>query len=754
MITFQLTGVRCGACVQTITKAIQALPGVRECNVNLATTQASVELNPALTTIADLEQAVQAVGYGATYIADPLALLMDLTAENQAWRQTQRQLRQQVYWGSGLSILIVLGALPMMLGWDPGIPQFLQSAWVQALLATPIQFWVGGSFYRQAWIAAQHRTATMDTLVSLGTSAAYGYSLVLTLFPAWAAQLGLDHHVYFEVAAIVITLVLLGRYLEQQAKRQTSQAIRQLIGLQPQTARVVRPEGDLEIATTAVQVGDVVLIRPGEKIPLDGIVLGGQSNVDEALVTGESQPVLKQSGDEVIGATLNQSGSLQVQVTKVGRETFLAQMVQLVQQAQSSRAPIQRRADQVMAWFVPVVIGIALLTFLAWWLATGNLTLAIFTLIQVLIIACPCALGLATPTSIMVGTGKGAEYGILIKGADSLELAAKIQTIVLDKTGTLTQGKPTVTHWLTRPGLTTPEIQALIAQTAAVERLSEHPLAQAIVNYAQSQAVPIPYAEMFQAWPGEGVQGNVNQNFVQVGSLTWLESLQIPASFLPPALTQDHSWIGIAINGEMQGLVGITDSLKPSSSSVVQTLQRMGLKVVMLTGDRWDTAQAIAADVGIKEVLAEVKPAAKAAMIEKLQAQGQIVAMVGDGINDAPALAQANVGIAIGTGTDVAIAASDITLISGDLQGIVTAIQLSRATLRNIHQNLFFALIYNSIGIPVAAGLFYPIWGWLLNPILAGGAMAFSSVSVVTNALRLQRFQPHPYPSRSKNALT
>ncbi|AFY59764.1 heavy metal translocating P-type ATPase [Synechococcus sp. PCC 6312] len=748
MITLQLTGVRCGACVQTITNAIQALPGVRECHVNFATTQASVELDPTLTTIADLEQAVQAVGYGATYIEDPLALLMDSTTENQAWRQSQRQLRQQVYWGSGLSILIVLGALPMMLGWDPGIPQFLQSAWVQALLATPIQFWVGGAFYRQAWIAAQHRTATMDTLVSLGTSAAYGYSLVLTFFPAWAAQLGLDHHVYFEVAAIVITLVLLGRYLEQRAKRQTSQSIRQLIGLQPQTARVVRPEGDLEIATTAIQVGDVVLIRPGEKIPLDGIVLGGQSNVDEALVTGESQPVFKQPGDAVIGATLNQSGSLQVQVTKVGRETFLAQMVQLVQQAQNSRAPIQRRADQVMAWFVPVVIGIALVTFLAWWLLTGNLTLALFTLIQVLIIACPCALGLATPTSIMVGTGKGAEYGILIKGADSLELAAKIQTIVLDKTGTLTQGKPTVTHWLTRPDLTTPETQTLIAQTAAVERLSEHPLAQAIVNYAQSQAVPIPDAEMFQAWPGEGVQGNVNQNFVQVGSLTWLESLHIPASFLPPALAQDHSWIGIAINGEMQGLVGITDSLKPSSSSVVQTLQRMGLKVVMLTGDRWDTAQAIAAEVGIKEVLAEVKPAAKAAMIEKLQAQGQIVAMVGDGINDAPALAQANVGIAIGTGTDVAIAASDITLISGDLQAIVTAIQLSRATLRNIHQNLFFALIYNGIGIPVAAGLFYPIWGWLLNPILAGGAMAFSSISVVTNALRLQGFQPDQYPSR------
>ncbi len=742
MVTFQLEGIRCGSCGITIMQAIQELPGIEHCAVNIATSQAQVEFDPEKTSIAAIEAAIKDVGYEGKYLADPTAALLDSDAQTQAWQRSQRQLFHQIAWGSGLSLLILLGALPMMTGWDPGIPHFLQLPWVQALLATPVQVWVGGSFYTLAWKAAKHKTATMDTLVVLGTTAAYGYSLLLTLFPAWGLQQGLEHHVYFEVSAIVITLILLGRYLEHRAKRQTSQALRKLIGLQPQTARLIKPEGDVEVGVNRIQVGDVILVRPGEKIPLDGRVVQGSSTVDEAMVTGESQPVGKTLGDEVIGATINQTGSLQIQVSHVGHETFLAQMIQLVQQAQSSRAPIQRVADQVMAWFVPAVIAIAAVTFLAWWGLTGNLTLAVLTMTQVLIIACPCALGLATPTSIMVGTGKGAEWGILIKGAESLELAHKITTIVLDKTGTLTQGKPTITQFLTRPGATTSETQTLIAQATAVERLSEHPLAQALVNYAQTQAISVPDADNFQATPGSGVQGVVGQDLVQVGSLAWLAELNVTDALKLPDSKDNQTWVGIAVNGQMRGLVGIADALKPSSRQVVQTLKRMGLKVVMLTGDRTETAQAIAQAAGITDVLAEVKPSQKAAMIQKLQAAGELVAMVGDGINDAPALAQAHLGIAIGTGTDVAIAASDITLISGDLQGIVTAIQLSRATLKNIYQNLFFALIYNSVGIPVAAGVFYPLWGWLLNPILAGAAMALSSLSVVSNALRLQQFQP------------
>ncbi len=746
MVTLQLEGVRCGACVSTITQAIQQLPGIQHCSVNLATAQAQVAFDPEKISIRAIEAAIKDVGYGASYLADPTAALFDSDTQTQAWQREQRHLIRQIAWGGGLSTLIFLGSIPMMTGWDPGIPQFLQAPWVQALLATPVQVWVGGSFYRQAWKAAKHKTATMDTLVSLGTTAAYGYSLVLTLFPDWGHHLGQSHHVYFEVSAIVITLVLLGRFLEHRAKRQTSQAIRKLVGLQPQTARLVKPEGDVEVGIQSVQVGDVILVRPGKKIPLDGQVVQGGSTVDESMVTGESQAVSKTLGDEVIGATINQTGSLQIQVTHTGPETFLAQMIRLVQQAQSSRAPIQRVADQVMAWFVPMVMVIALVTFLAWWGLTGNLTLAILTTTQVLIIACPCALGLATPTSIMVGTGKGAELGVLIKGAESLELAHKITAIVLDKTGTLTQGKPTVTQFLTQPGLTTTETQILIAQAMAVERLSEHPLAQALVNYGETQAIPKLEAENFQAIPGSGVQGFVGQDLVQVGSLAWFSDINIAPVLAVPELAADQTWVGMAVNGQMRGLVGIADALKPSSRQVVQTLKRMGLKVVMLTGDRTETAQVMAEAAGITEVLAEVKPSQKAATIQKLQAKGEIVAMVGDGINDAPALAQADLGIAIGTGTDVAIAASDITLISGDLQGIVTAIQLSRATLKNIYQNLFFALIYNSVGIPVAAGVFYPLWGWLLNPIVAGAAMALSSVSVVSNALRLQQFKPPQQP--------
>nr|WP_236116924.1 copper-translocating P-type ATPase [Hassalia byssoidea] len=571
------------------------------------------------------------------------------------------------------------------------------------------------------------------------------YSLFPTLFPSFFINQGLMPDVYYETAAVVITLILLGRLFENRAKGQTSEAIRKLIGLQAKTARLIRNGREIDVPIAEVQIGDVVLVRPGEKIPVDGEVVEGTSTIDEAMVTGESLPVKKQPGDEVIGATINKTGSFKFRATRVGSDTVLAQIVQLVQQAQGSKAPIQRLADSVTGWFVPAVIAIALLTFIIWFNFMGNITLALLTTVGVLIIACPCALGLATPTSVMVGTGKGAENGILIKGAESLELAHKIQTIVLDKTGTITQGKPTVTDFVTVNGTANGNEIKLVQLAASVERNSEHPLAEAVVRYSQSQEVQLADVKDFEAVAGSGVQGIVSSRLVQIGTQRWMEELGIDTI----ALQQDKerleylgkTAIWIAVDGKIQGLMGIADAIKPTSIQAVRALEKLGLEVVMLTGDNQRTAEAIANEVGIKRVLAEVRPDQKAATVQKLQSKGHIVAMVGDGINDAPALAQADVGMAIGTGTDVAIASCDITLISGDLRSIVTAIQLSRATIRNIRQNLFFAFIYNVAGIPIAAGILFPFFGWLLNPIIAGAAMAFSSVSVVTNALRLRNFK-------------
>lgn len=586
----------------------------------------------------------------------------------------------------------------------------------------------------------------MDTLIALGTAAAYFYSLFITISPGFLTAQGLKPVVYYEVAAFVITLILLGRLFEHRARSQTSEAIRKLIGLQARTARIIRRGQEQEVPVQDVMLDDVIVVRPGEKIPVDGEIISGYSTIDESMVTGESLPVKKQVGDEVIGATLNKTGSFQFRATRIGKDTFLAQIVQLVQQAQGSKAPIQRLADQVTGWFVPVVIAIALLTFLIWFNVMGNLTLAIITMVEVLIIACPCALGLATPTSIMVGTGKGAENGILIKGAESLELAHKIQTIVLDKTGTLTQGKPTVTDFFAVNGTANSNEITLIQLAASLERASEHPLAEAMVRYAESQQVELKPVEQFEAIAGSGVQGTVNGHWVQIGTQRWMRELEIETQMLQDRKDQieaaGKTAVWLAVDGKIQAILGIADALKPSSVAAVRALKRMGLEVVMLTGDNQRTAKAIAREVGIVRVLAEVRPDQKAATVQAIQSEGKIVAMVGDGINDAPALAQADVGIAIGTGTDVAIAASDITLISGDLRGIVTAIQLSRATLRNIRQNLFFAFIYNVAGIPIAAGILYPFFGWLLSPVIAGAAMAFSSVSVVSNALRLRKFQP------------
>lgn len=745
-LTLKLRGMSCASCATSIEEAIRSVPGVNEVSVNFGVKQATIKYDSHRTNLKIIQDAVNTAGYSAYSLQDQEMVTGEDDAEKDARLAETRDLTRKVVIGGVISTILVGGSLSMMTGLDlPLIPAWLSNQWFQLALTAPVQFWCGYSFYVNTWKAFKRHGATMDTLIALGTSAAYFYSVFATLVPNFFINQGLMPEVYYETAAIVITLILLGRLFENRARGQTSEAIRKLIGLQARDARVIRNGQEMDIPIQEVRIGDVVLVRPGEKVPVDGEVIEGASTVDEAMATGESLPVKKQPGDEVIGATINKTGSFKFRTTRVGKDTFLSQIVQLVQQAQGSKAPIQRLADQVTGWFVPVVIAVAIATFVIWFDFMGNLTLALVTTVGVLIIACPCALGLATPTSIMVGTGKGAENGILIKGAESLELAHKIQTVVLDKTGTLTEGKPTVTNFVTVNGSANRNELMLLQWVGSVERNSEHPLAEAVVRYAQSQQVDLVAGQDFEAIAGSGVQGTVDGHLVQIGTQRWLAELSIDTAALQP---QKSNWeaagrsaVFIAVDGQMQGLIGIADALKASSPEAVRALQRLGLEVVMLTGDNRQTAQAIAREVGINRVLAEVRPDQKASTVQSLQAEGKVVAMVGDGINDAPALTQADVGIAIGTGTDVAIAASDITLISGDLQGIVTAIQLSRATMRNIRQNLFFAFIYNVAGIPIAAGILFPIFGWLLNPIIAGGAMAFSSVSVVTNALRLRNFQ-------------
>lgn len=746
-VNLRLKGMSCAGCANKIERIIKGIAGVSECNVNFAMETSTVKYNPQIANVEKIQQAVAKSGFSAEPIEEFVSFSRE-DAEKQAREAEEKKLTHKVLFGGVISILLVCGSLPAMTGLNlPLIPEWLHDSWVQLVLSTPVMFWCGKSFFVGAIKTFKHRAADMNTLVALGTGSAYLYSLAATFYPSFLLNQGLQPEVYYEAAVVIITLILLGRLLENRAKGQTMTAIHKLMGLQAKTARIICNGEEIDLPIEEVKVGDIILVRPGEKIPVDGEIITGSSTVDESMVTGEPIPVKKQAKDEVIGATINKTGSFRFKANRVGKDTVLAQIVKLVQDAQASKAPIQKIADRVTGWFVPVVIAIAIFTFIIWFNITGNFTLATINTVSVLIIACPCALGLATPTSIMVGTGKGAENGILIKGADSLELAHKIQTIVLDKTGTITEGKPSLTNYITVPGTDKSKEIELLNLVAVVEQNSEHPIASAIVNYARDRGVKKPFAEVrdFEAFPGMGVRGIVNDRLIQIGTQRWMDRLGIDTQIFDP---EGQKWereakttSAIAVDGKIEGLIAIADPVKLSSLEAIRALKRMKIEVVMLTGDNQQTADAIAREVGISLVFAEVRPEQKAAKVKELQARRKIVAMVGDGINDAPALAQADVGIAIGTGTDVAIAASDITLISGDLRSIVTAIKLSKATIKNIRQNLFFAFIYNTAGIPIAAGLLYPLFGWLLNPIIAGAAMAFSSVSVVTNALRLRNFQ-------------
>jgi len=734
-ISLSVGGMTCAACVARVERALAAAPGVELARVNLATRQAKVKYNPRLTNPGALTRVVTDAGYQVE----------GTSREQRAPRSPEAEIKE---FRRRFLLALVL-SLPVWLSMVPPVTAALglshhTLAFILLIFATPVMFYSGASFFSGAASAARHRSTNMDTLVALGTSAAYFYSAWVTCFPDRVAAAGHEPAVYYDTAVMIITFILLGRWLEARTRGRASEALRRLFALAPPTARVRRGETEQEVPLAEVVVGDLVVVRPGEKIPVDGVVAEGASSVDESMLTGESMPVPKESGAEVWGATLNQRGFLIFTATRVGQDMVLSQIIRLVDEAQTGKAPIERLVDRVAAVFVPVVMGLAALTFLTWnfWGPPPTFSRAVISMVAVLIIACPCAMGLATPTAVMVGSGRGAELGILLRGGEALERAYRLTTVVFDKTGTLTRGAPQVTdvhtweHW---------SAEAVLAHAAALEEKSEHPLAEAVTHAAKTQNLPLPRVDDFQAVPGLGVEARIDGQEVLLGNLAFLARQGVASENLTHHQDQlsreGKTAIFLAVGRKPVGVIAAADTLKPKAAQTVAALKAMGLKILLLSGDNKMTAAAVAKSIGIEDVLAEVLPGDKAKKVAELQAAGEVVAMVGDGINDAPALAQADVGIALGTGADVALEAADLTLIRDDLDLIPQAIKLSRQMMRIIRQNLFWAFCYNIVAIPVAAGAFYPLWGWTLNPALAAGAMAMSSVSVVTNSLRLRRFR-------------
>ena len=756
-LTLAVQGMSCAACVRRVEKALVGVAGVREASVNLATEKATMVFDPAHAGLEAMKQAVEEAGYGLVEpevapAEDGIELASDPVRRNAV---STRRLRAKAMFAVPLAGVILLLSVA---GAIPAIGDFAGRGFLIWLLATPVQFWAGWQFYAGAWSAIRHLNANMHTLIAVGTSAAYLYSVGVLLFPGFFAAVG-GGGLYFDTAAVIIALILVGRYLEARARSQTSAAIQRLVGLQPRTARIVRADREVDIPVGEVAAGDLVLVRPGERIPVDGEVIEGSSAVDESMITGESMPVDKGPGSQVTGATINTSGSFKFHATRVGSETVLAGIISLVEEAQGSKAPVQRLADVIAGYFVPAVFAIAAVTFVLWILLgpEPSFDIALLNFIAVLIIACPCALGLATPTAIMVGTGKGAEAGILIRNAEALENAHRLDTVVMDKTGTLTVGKPTMKGLVTANRESADEVLRL---AASAERGSEHPLAQAVVDAARERGLVLAEPVDFQALPGQGVSALVEGKRVLLGNEGLMTQRGVEVEMLAKEAGKlagvGLTAVFVALDGRLAGFIGLGDSMKEGAEEAIARLSRMGLRVVMLTGDNRRVAKTIGLELRVDKVVAEVLPDQKANEVNRLQREGHFVGMVGDGINDAPALAQADVGIAMGSGTDVAIETADVTLMSGDPRGVSAAIELSKRTMRTIKQNLFWAFAYNVALIPVAAGVLYAVFGqsgvpgWLqpvlgdngfLNPMLAALAMAASSVTVVSNSLRLRRLR-------------
>lgn len=744
-VVLSVQGMSCASCVDKIQKVVNRMDGVVSASVNLATEKANINYLPSIVNIDDFIKVINGAGYKALKPEKA----EDLLERDARIKQEEfRRLRSRFLFAAVIAVFVMLGALRDLFVW---VPSILANNFTLLILATPVQFWSGWQFYRGAIGSARHRTTDMNTLIAVGTSAAYLYSTAVTFFPAFFEERGFHTGVYFDTSTAIIALILLGRLLESRAKGRTGEAIKKLIGMQAKTARVVRGGVESDIPINEVISGDIIIVRPGEKIPVDGKITDGFSSIDESMISGESLPVEKKEGDEVIGATINKTGSFKYRATRVGKDSTLSQIIKMVEEAQGSKPPIARLVDVIASYFVPVVIVLAIITFIIWYIFGPEpaFTYGLLNFIAVLIIACPCAMGLATPTSIMVGTGKGAENGILIRGGESLETAHKLSAIVLDKTGTLTKGLPSLTDiiainkGLTRQGLGNED--TLLFYAASAEKGSEHPVGEAITGRAAAKGIELVSPKSFEAVAGHGISAKIEGAHVLLGNSKFmldsgitLNGAETEAERLAD---QGKTSIYLAVENKLAAIIAVADTLKEYSKEAIAEFKKMGLEVAIITGDNKRTAQAIGSELGVNRVLAEVLPEDKAKEVKKLQDEGKVVAMVGDGINDAPALAQADVGIAIGTGTDVAMEASDITLIGGDLRSIVTAIKLSRATIRNIKQNLFWAFVYNILLIPVAAGLLYPFFGILLDPMLAAAAMGLSSVSVVSNALRLKRFK-------------